>query len=208
MRFENPSSRFRSTDLLSPQPECETRRLGSRYAHIVAPIELALDDCAAVLLAMEMAALHRARLTVLHVLSLTECEPSAIGLDVLALLHRAVDRIHHRPPVQGELDTVQQTRLQVAAFLERAVPDQLRKAVDFSVECRAGAAAESIASFANKAAADLVIVSTGVSRWWLPILPARVRRLLQLSEQQVILVRPDKPARKGQRPTPSDSARR
>lgn len=208
MRFEDTSSRFRSTGFLPLHLDYATRPLGFRYTHIVVPTSLALDDRAALRLGAELASMHRARLTVLHVLPPPEDETPANCLAAVALLHRALDQIHRRKPSHDDLDTGERKRLQVTAFVKEAVPEHLRDCVNVCVECGTGAIEASIARFAKEAAADLVIVSTGVSRWWLPILPRRVRRLLQVARQPVILVHPDARARKNSVSTASNAANR
>src|SRR5687767_14913350 len=70
------------------------RAVGSRYTHILVPTSLALTDRSALILGTEMAAMHRAPLTVLHVLPPNEYEHSMHWLDGINLLHQAARRIN------------------------------------------------------------------------------------------------------------------
>jgi hypothetical protein len=74
----------------------------SRYAHIVVPTRLTIDDFPVLTLGMEMAAVHRAMLTVLHVRP--AAEPSPGGLHAISLLHRAVDCLHRPAAAEDEFD--------------------------------------------------------------------------------------------------------
>jgi nucleotide-binding universal stress UspA family protein len=196
MRFENSPSRFKSTGVPWVPPDRREPPVASRYAHIVVPTCLNPDDRGALLLGMEMAALHQAALTVLHVTAQAEREPAGFGLDALTLLHRALDPMPCHVSSPDEADCGEPARREVVKFLTRVVDERLRDRVSLRVECRAGDVASRITEFADQAPADLVIVSAGRSRWWLPILPAHVRRLLHRARQQVILVRPEATARR------------
>jgi nucleotide-binding universal stress UspA family protein len=183
MRFENTSSRFKSIGPPWQLTEGKDLPIGSRYAHILVPTSLDPNDCGPLLLGVEMALVHRATLTILHVVPAAPAD----GLDAFDHLHQAFDQVH--------LGSVDRTRQQVTDFLARFVPEQVWDKVKVRIACRAGAVADSIAQFAEQTEADLVIISAGTPRWWMPILPAHVRRLLRRARPQVIIVRPNAVAR-------------
>ncbi len=155
------------------------------YKHVLAPTSLAQSDRAALNLAFELAAIHRAKLTVLHVLP---DENTMHWLDAFGYLHEALDRDNLGA---GKLETPQQALPHIRIFLEREVPEQLRKDVELRVECCVGEVADQIVRIADEGNADLVILSGGQPHWWSAALPATVRRVLRTTERQVVLVRGD-----------------
>lgn len=173
------------------QAQRQPRVVGARYRHILVPTNLAASDVPALMLGMELAALHGATLAVLHVLPDGNPEYSVDWLAAIDRLHRALDQTNGSLRSQGSHDAAQQARSRIKHFIEQEVPAPLRDVVEVHAECRSGDTADKIAQFAEQAAADVVIMSSGLSRWWLPILPATVRRVLQLARRPVILVRPD-----------------
>ena len=194
MRFENSLSWFKS-GFSWESPGRQDLKPSSRYTHILVPISLDPEDRGPLLLGMELAAVHRATLTVLHVMPRQEQDLPADGLDAIRLLHRALHQFGRGSSSRNDAGSAERTQRQLAEFLAPFIPEQLRGSVNVRVTCHEGTVADGIAQFAKQSNADLVIISAGASRRWLPILPAHVRRLLHLVGQQVILVPPGMTAR-------------
>lgn len=181
---EGQSGRFR---IEGGQSQHERHAAVARYTHILVPTSLASTDRAALLLGFELAAAHGATVTVLHVLAANDFPPSSNGLDALGFLHRAAFELRTQPATRAA--AIEMTQADVSEFVERVVPERMRATVDVRAECRRGEIPERIARFADEADADLVILSTRPPRWWLPLLPFRVRRVLQLTSRQVVVTR-------------------
>lgn len=172
----------------------EPHAVASRYRHILVPTLLDPADRAALLQGLELAALHGATLGVLY-LSPDDEANSFNWLD-------AIDRLH-RPTGDGARtdaagDALDDSALEdelacarVKEFLERELPAALLERVEIRIDLRSGDPGDAITRFADAAAADLIVLSSGPSRWWLPSLPAAVRRVLQQSQREVLIVRPD-----------------
>lgn len=160
---------------------------GVRYVHILVPTSLNLVDRPALRWGLELAALHQAALTVLHVVPNNEFEVVAHGLDSIGLLYRAADELTADAWSHGNCPVPNATRSRVYAFLNKVIPDHRQDEVDLRVACRRGDVAETIARFADESDADLVIMSSRPPRWWWPILPAAVRGVLRLARPQLIL---------------------
>jgi len=116
----------------------------SRHRHILVPTSLDVADRAALLLGFELACLHDATLTALHVpAQQPEPDTRANGLDAIGLLHAVVDeafRAHDasKPPAPA--------RRRFDKFVADIVPQTLLEAVHWRGECRSGKAAETIAA--------------------------------------------------------------
>jgi nucleotide-binding universal stress UspA family protein len=190
MLNRNRTMEFESRRVPVSRPERRRPAGDPRYEHIAVPTSFAPLDRPALLFATELAALHAAKLTVLHILPPAGSTRPAHSLEAIGLLHQAVGLLYGTAPVREELASPETARRRVKNFFESAVPAHLRQGVDLRVECATGDLAEKIVRFADEAAADVVVLSSGPSRWWLPVLPAHVRRVLQRARQKVILVRP------------------
>lgn len=163
----------------------------SRYSHILVPVSLMAQDRAALLLAVEMAAVHGAKLTILHVIPSLDSDPSLHWLDAIGSLHVALNRGSDPLSRDRIAATAERVRSRVRKFIEGTVPESMSEGVNLNIECRSGELAETIARFADVASVDLLILSSGLSRWWLPLLPAYVRRVLKLTRKPVILATED-----------------
>lgn len=169
-----------ATDLKIPAGE---------YRHILIPTSLERVDRPAVMVGLQMAAAYRARATLLHVLPAVEPSNSVHWLDALDNLNRAL-MTPGREALSGPR-LVDSTRTRISEFLDQEIPSPLRSSLEIHVECRLGEVAEEITKFADTQGVDLTILCCEPTTWGLPILPGTVRRILQLSQKRVILVRPD-----------------
>jgi len=194
MHKEHTSSSLLSSKL--PQPH-EAPTPVSQYTHILVPTCLASTDGPALRLGLEMAATHRARLTLLHVVPAAQLDPSVHWLDAIDRLYCALNRTNGHTAPGDELNSVDLARLQLAKFLQGELPPHLRKGVGLQVASSVGGVAETIAQFTEEADADLVIMSIGQPRWRLSLLPVNVRGLLRLTQKQVILIRRGAPGCQG-----------
>src|SRR5262245_44491045 len=94
-------------------PRREPQWVARRYRHILVPTSLDDADRSALMLGIEMAALHRASLSVLHVLPYDDYVNSINWLDAIDCLHRALDQRAKCAPSNGSLDAEERARLQV-----------------------------------------------------------------------------------------------
>jgi nucleotide-binding universal stress UspA family protein len=163
----------------------------SEYSHILIPTGMQRRDLPAVLLGLQMAAALNAKATVLHVAPMPEPTNPLHWLDAIENLHRAM--AHPGKPASADevKELLEESRTRVRAYLEREIPVHLRTQVDIDVECCLGDVADEILRFASVESVDLVVLSSRLSRWWLPVVPPRVHRMLQRMRKRVIVVRPD-----------------
>ncbi len=192
----NANSKTRFNWDFQVQPEREEPRPAGRYRHILVPNGLADHELPALRLGAEMAALQRAALTVLYVRHAVDDRSSVHWLDAIDQLHQALDQSGGSQK-RGSHDADAQARQQIKEILDQELPAQGCDGLEVRVECRTGDVADQIAQFADETSVDLVIMSTGRSRWWFPVLPASVRRVLRHARHQVILVGPDVRDRRG-----------
>jgi hypothetical protein len=133
---------------------------GFSFRRILVSFNLDTADRGALVLGFQLALLHQSALTLLRV------EPPAKGgLDALDLLHTAAEGFRN-PSAEGM--PCHAARANVHAFINDAVPSDLRSAVDWQEECRYGKLAETIVTEVNQSGADLVILPTTLFPWWLP----------------------------------------
>jgi nucleotide-binding universal stress UspA family protein len=174
--------RFRSLHFPLQHSACE-----SRHRHILVPTSLDVADRPALLLGFELASLHDAVLTALHVpAQQLDPDDDANGLDAIGLLHSVVDEFFRAP---GAGKPPAPARRGFDKFVEDIVPQRLLDAVHWQGECRGGKAAETIAAYANESAADLVILSARPFRWWLPFALSTERMIERRSRANVIVIR-------------------
>jgi nucleotide-binding universal stress UspA family protein len=172
------------------QSEHGEQTTDSRYAHILVPTSQPDHDHPAFMLGVEIAAIHQSQLTVLHVPPF-EPESSVHWLDAIDHLYRAADRINRLEPSRDH-EAVKPEKLQIKQLLEKELPKPLRDTVFIRAEYRVGDFAEKVVTYANETSVDLIVMSARLPRWWLPIPPSSVRRVLRLMQQEIILVRPGK----------------
>ncbi|MCO6458045.1 MAG: universal stress protein [Pirellulaceae bacterium] len=153
------------------------------------PIQRIEQEIQAAVLGVEMAALHRAKLTVLHVRPPVETDPSPHWLDAIDRLYQALDRNAEGGSPRAP-DSDDSVRSGIRQLLRRNVSEALWNRVEMHLECRVGAFADHVARFADERIVDLLIMSSVPTRWWLPILPAPKRQVLRRASPQVILVGP------------------
>lgn len=153
-----------------------------KYRHILVATSLSTADHAALLLGFELASLHEATLTLLHVLP----GPKS-GLDAIDLLHSAAGefRTASAAPPPSEA-----ARGRLRRFVYEFVPRELLSAVIWWGESRPGGVAETVVSQVNDSGADLVILSEKPSRWWLPHFPFDAWTIRRRARASVIVVRP------------------
>lgn len=161
----------------------------ARFTHLLLPIQRIEQELQAVMLGVEMAALHRAKLTVLHVRPPVENDPSPHWLDAIDRLYQALDHSAEGAPPRASASD-DSIRSGIRQFLSRNIPEALWNRVEMHLECRAGAFAEHVARFVDERTVDVLIMSSAPTRWWLPILPAPLRQVLRRTGPQVILVAP------------------
>lgn len=130
-----------------------------RYRHILVSLTLNPADHDLLLLGFELATLHQARLTLLHVL------PQARnGLDAIGLLHNAAETNRYSSTASAPRAA---TRSDISDLVHDIVPQHLRSAVRWKEKCRPGRWAETLAAEANESGADLVILPAQPLRGWL-----------------------------------------
>ncbi len=149
--------------------------------HLVVAVRLEAREREGVTLALRMAAAHQARVTLLHVLE--PFEPSSFHwLDAIDSLHRALTK-----PPRDSAAAIASKRADIAAFLEREIPAELRDKVDVQCECRIGDIATEVARFAEEQAADLLLLCSCPSSWRPTLWPGLSRRIANLLPKPVIL---------------------
>lgn len=164
----------------------------SRYSHVLVPMTLdATQDRAALPLAAEIALLHRAKLTFLHVLPGIISENSMHWLDAIDGLHLALEQANSNRPGERRLSPTERVRREIKTLVDREGPAELLGGLQIEFECRVGEPADMIVKFAAEAGVDLIVMSSGPSRWWMSGLSGRVRRVLSLTQKQVIVARRD-----------------
>lgn len=172
------------------------------YTHILVPTTLSPGERSAILLGFQLTVTTGAGLTLLHVVP--DVEPATNGDEHTGSLHwlEAIDNLHQAmrtgPQLQphDRLKLLEQLRGRLSEFVEEQVPAFLRLQANVRFECLAGDAIEEIARFAVAESADLVILTSRLSRWNLPVVPSRLHRVLQRLHSRVIVVRPDAKPRK------------
>lgn len=185
----------------------EPHAVASRYRYILVPTVLDPADRSALLQGLELAALHGATFGVLYLQPDDEAN-SFNWLDAIDRLHRPAGNV----PATGDGDDdagdgpddetsdAELLRLRIKEFLERELPASLLERVEIRIDVRSGDPGDAIVRFADAAAADLIVLSSGPSRWWLPSLPGAVRRVLQLSQREVLIVRADTQTARAEEP--------
>jgi len=165
-------------------PVLETPRVASltenASAHFLVSLRLDESECDAVRLALRMAAVQRARVTLLYVVAPTE-PTSMHWLDAIDRLHRALAE-----PPRHNISAVEQGRADLAAFLDRAIPRELRDSLAVQVECRVGDVATEIARFAESQSVDLVFLCDRPSGWRPSSL---TQRIVQLNSKPIVFAR-------------------
>jgi nucleotide-binding universal stress UspA family protein len=153
-------------------------------AHILVAVPLDKHEREAVLLALRMAAAQRARVTLLHVVA--PSEPTSMHwLDAIDNLHRAM-----AGQTRHSTSAVEQGRSDLAAFLDREIPRELRDSLDLQVECRVGDVATEIARFTESQSVDLVFLCDRPSGWRPSILSSLSQRIVQLNSKPIVFARP------------------
>jgi nucleotide-binding universal stress UspA family protein len=156
----------------------------ARIAHILVAIRLDAAERDTVAMALRMASIHRAKVTLLHVLEPLE-RNSFHWLDAIDNLHRALSGASH-----DAASAIEKGRTDLKTFLEREIPREARGMLDIQVECRIGDVAAEIAGFAAAHGADLVLVGNSPSMWRPPFWPRLSQRILSLTPRPVLLVNP------------------
>ena len=174
-----------------PQPKFKVRER-TDIAHILVPLSLNENDRPALTLGLQLAAAHRADITLLHVLPPEETPGSVHWLSAIDNLHQSLSN-----PTRPKAPTVDEARAAIQAFFVREAADHLRDSVQVRTECRVGDPASEIVRFAEHESVDMVILATELTTWGLPIWPGLVRSVLGNTRKQVVLVRPG--ARRGAR---------
>ncbi len=152
----------------------------STIGHVLVATRLDPRDRDAVTFALNLAAGHRARVTLLHVAEPVESR-SFHWLD-------GIDRLHHALSHQrcAELSVVNNVRANLTSYLQREVPADLRDSLDIDVECRIGAVATEIANFVNSQNVDLVVLCDRLSMWRLPFFPSLSQQIVRQCSQPVV----------------------
>lgn len=162
----------------------------SRYRRVLVPTSLNLADRAALLLGFELASLHAATLTLLHVLRRSQRVRVADGLDAIVLLHAAAEELRATSPARIRREA---TPGNIQKFIQDILPPWLLDEVNWRAECRTGDVAETVVAFANESAADLVILPAKPLRWWLPVYPCGVSFIERRAQADVIVIRSQPP---------------
>ncbi len=193
MRYKH--SRFSLTSSLHRQKA--TAPADRRHSHILVPIRLNPEDSPALIMAAELAELHQSTLTVLHVRDPEPPPASLHGLDAIQRLYQPSPTCGNDALSDDTQDSERQLRIQLWRFLRQEIHQQLASEVDVHVACRVGNMEHEIATFADRANVDLVVIPIERPRWWLPVLPSAARRVLKRVKQQVVLVDRDVCRREG-----------
>ena len=172
-------------------PTAQRRAVATRYRSIVVPTILDPSDRSALLHAMELAALHGAVLSVLYLRPGEEPANSYNWLDAIDRLHRSFNQSAAGAPIGDHAGDGDRIRSHIKQFLRRQLPASLVESVEIHADWRSGEPGDAIVRFAEAAVADLIVLSSGTPRWWLPSLPRAVRHVLQRSKREVLVVRPD-----------------
>ena len=139
------------------------------------------------MLGLQFAAAQQALVTVLRIVAPAPQASSAHWLDAIDRLHVAMSDGHN----PADPRTLADAQAEVQAFLEREIPARLLASVDLRIECRVGDFASAVACYIEDAQVDMTVLCCEPTTWGLPILPGSVRRILELTQKRVILVRPD-----------------
>jgi nucleotide-binding universal stress UspA family protein len=144
----------------------------------------------------QLAALHEAKVTLLHVLPPQEQPTSFHWLDGIERLYNDAPRSRQDSSATNGHQPAEKAEQKLAAFLRQVVPLRLQNSVACQTRLIAGDVVEEIKRFADESDVDLVVLSDGASRGWLSVLPRNVRRLSRLLKQTIALVHPQatKPA--------------
>lgn len=177
-----------------PSTPVAARHSEPEYSHILVPVNLVARDRSAIMLGLQTASAHGASLTLLRVLSPAEKGNSLHWLDAIESLHQPRPRVA-RNGVSEVIETYEASHADTMRYLDRYVPAGARGDVKLRTECRVGEPASEIARYADEAEVDLVILAAELTSGWLPVVPAPLRRVLQLTRSRVALVIPN--AREG-----------
>lgn len=186
-RFQ--ANRFTIRGLLCHSRHCAP---AFRYRHILVATSLSIADRAALMLGFELAAVHSATLTLLHVLPRPLPDRTPFGLGAIRLLHAAADDL--RGIFAADTSNAA-ARPRLCRFVEDIVPRRLLGAVCWRGECLSGDVAETIVAYVNESAIDLAILSAKPIRWWLPVVPLVVRTIERRARANVIVMRGQAPSR-------------
>lgn len=148
--------------------------------HVLVATRLDPRDRDAVMFALNLAAGHRARVTLLHVAEPAESR-SAHWLD-------GIDRLHHALSNQrcAELSVVDNVRANLTSYLHREIPADLWDSLDIEVECRIGNVATEIANFANSQNVDLVVLCNRPSAWRLSFFRSLSQEIVEQCSKPVV----------------------
>lgn len=200
-----------------PPPELPPRlprapgrdRFAADCATILVPTELSDGEAPAITMGWELAAARQARLTLLSVMPSPPALPpdahpddSVHWLEGIERLYAALD---HLSLQRATLLRMMQTQLQAAqeqlnAFCERQIPPRIRERVDIQLEVRTGDFASEVQTFIATQPVDLVILTSRLSWWRLPLVPSKTHRLLQGLRTQFLVVSPDASSSPAKRP--------
>lgn len=187
--FSTSAANDNDSTLPTRQTDRDVRGSGG-YSHILIPTNFDPRERSAIRLGLEMAAVHRAKVTVLHVLPGSARSPSVHWLDAIDNLYDALSRSKRRPGENNNLDAIERTRQEIFSFLTREVHRDLACDKKLTVECRIGDVANEIARYVDDNAVDLVVLCCDLSQERPRSLSQRVRSVLQTIQRQVVLVRP------------------
>jgi nucleotide-binding universal stress UspA family protein len=186
--------KFVTDDLSYETPVVESVKVphagSAEYSHILIPLSVEPHERTALALGFQLAALHEARVTLLHVMPSREEANSLHWLDGIERLYNDTPRPSQNSPTSNGHQRAEKAKQKVAAFLRQAVPSRLQNSVECQTRFSTGDVVEEIKRFADESDVDLVVLSGGTSRGWLSVLPGRVRRLSRLLKQTIALVHP------------------
>ncbi len=171
----------RASILQPPQP---TAAVENAVSHILVAVRLDAQESEAVTLALRMAASHRARVTLLHVIA-PYAPVSVHWLDAIDNLHRALSG-----QSRDDAAAMRQGQSSVVEFLDRKIPLALREPLDLRVECPIGDVAAEIAKFTDEQSVDLVFLCDRPSGWRPSIWPSLSQRIVQLNSKPIVFARP------------------
>lgn len=174
------------------------RTVPDEYSHILIPTSLQPHERHALLMGLQLASAMLAKVTLLHVLPVPEiAAPDADPKNSWHWLD-AIDNLHgvlsSRPALQQAEQSRKQldkSRKEVEAFVHSNSSVRLQSIMKIDVQCIEGDVGDEILRFASEQSVDLVILSSTLSRWGLPIVPSRVHRMLHQIHKRVLVVHLD-----------------
>jgi len=164
-----------------------------RGMHILVPTGLNDRERHTLTLALQIAAGLSARITLLHVMPISEEAELLQSRNPWHWLD-AIDNLHTRlssKPRESDLREQEVSRARMRLFLEKAAVPQALELANVQLECVRGEVVAEVLRVAADKSVNFVLLSSSFSWWGLPVVPTRLHQLLQQMNKTVLVVRPD-----------------